>query len=68
MSNNETKLNIGRRLRLIVEHKAVMPALSWRKKLHGLFNDTDGAGHLMVNIGGGYFLRRGWKSLDHHSS
>ena len=68
MANNDTKPNIGRRLRLIVEHKAVMPALYWCKKAHGWFNNTDGAGNLMVNIGGGYFLRRGWKSLDHHSS
>ena len=68
MSNNKTKPNIGRRLRLIVEHKVVMPALYWRKKTYGRLNDTDGAGHIMVNIGGGYFLRRGWKSLDHHSS
>ena len=68
MTNNETKPNIGCRLRLIVEHKAVMPVLLGYKKAHGLLNDTDGAGHLMVNIGGGYFLRRGWKSLDHHSS
>ena len=68
MSNNNIKPNIGRRLRLIVEHKAVMPALYWRKKTYGLLNDTDGAGKIMVNIGGGYFLRRGWKSLDHHSS
>ena len=68
MANNDTKPNIGRRLRLIVEHKAVMPALYWRKKVHGLLNDTDSTGNMMVNIGSGYFLRRGWKSLDHHSS
>ncbi len=68
MSSTACIPNIGRRLRLIVEHKAVMPALYWRKKTHRRFNDTDGAGHIMVNVGGGYFLRRGWKSLDHHSS
>jgi hypothetical protein len=68
MSNNNTKPNIGRRLRLIVEHKVVMPALYCRKEAYRRLNDADGAGNLMVNIGGGYFLRRGWKSLDHHSS
>ena len=67
MAKNEPPPNIGRWLRLVLQHKIAMPALYVYKRLYSWFRDTDSAGNLMVNVGGGYFLRRGWKSLDYHS-
>lgn len=52
-----------RYLRLVVEHKILLPILLLVKKIAG--DPRDG---IRVNIGGGYFCRPGWKSLDYNTS
>ncbi len=49
-----------RYLRLVVEHKILLPILLLAKKLAGTPKDG-----LRVNIGGGYFCRPGWTCLDY---
>ena len=51
-----------RYLRLVIEHKILLPILLLAKKIAGTPEDG-----LRVNIGGGYFCRPGWTCLDYQT-
>jgi len=52
------------RIEMVVQHKLVMPLLNLRRKIAARRAPRV---HPMVNVGGGYFLRPGWLSLDYSS-
>ena len=54
-------------LRMVLGYKLLVPVLLVAKKTFALVDRRTDAENVMVNIGGGVFIKRHWKNLDYSS-
>lgn len=54
-------------LRMVFGYKVLVPVLLIARKVYSVIDHNRDSENLMVNIGGGVFIKRHWKNLDYRS-